>query len=275
LFNGAAVFEGVTFEGAAFFEASNSCAYFNSIDFSGTKFLGKATFADRDFKSEADFSFAVFAEPPDFRATKNRDNLDLMGARFGFGARIRGWTTKSETVVRLRRLRGVANEIHAVDAERDLFILERQAERGVLWRNWWREGWRSRLFHWWPPMSATLLMFLYRWSSDCGRSVFWPVIWLFVLNYEFYHLYARLIDRPLFIVVKKALRDFNFASAIPFGATARPSFQSAVQVLFQKVGSGAIDIPDAVQIVSAVQGIVNLVLLFLLGLALRNYFKFR
>ncbi len=54
-----------------------------------------------------------------------------------------GAATNSETITHLRRLRGVAKEIHAVDAERDLFILERQAERGILWRDWWHGGWRT------------------------------------------------------------------------------------------------------------------------------------
>ncbi len=69
--------------------------------------------------------------------------------------------------------------------------------------------------------------------------------------------------------------DLTFASAVPFGATARPAFQSAVKVLFQQDSAGSIDIPWQIQAASAVQGITNLVLVFLVGLALRNYFKFR
>ena len=63
--------------------------------------------------------------------------------------------------------------------------------------------------------------------------------------------------------------------AIPIGAMARPSYQSAVDFLFKDSASGLISIPWQFQAASAAQGIVNLVLLFLLGLALRNHFKFR
>ena len=164
-------------------------------------------------------------------------------------------------------------EIHAVDAERDLFILERQAERGILWRNWWRGGWRSRLTAWWRPLISTTLMFLYRWSSNCGRSVWLPVFWLGASNVGFYHPYKLLIQHSPndAASISRALFDLTFASAIPFGATSRPAFQSAVKTLFES--DGLIDIPWQIQAASAAQGITNLVLLFLLGLALRNHFK--
>ena len=221
---------------------------------------------------------------PDFRVTEHRENLDWTGVRFAFGwyprlgrltIPVRGWTTWNDTVTRLRRLRGIAKEIHALDAERDLFILERQAERGILWHDWWRGDWRTWLTDWWRPLTATVLMFLYRYSSNCGRSLLLPLGWLVASNWGFYHLYAFLIERPLFISVKRALLDLTFASAVPFGATARPAFKSAVNVLFQQDSAGQIDIPWQIQAASAAQGITNLVLVFLLGLALRNYFKFR
>lgn len=258
--------------------------FFSSISFSETRFQGTALFVGRKFGGEADFSDATFHEPPDFRATEHHENLDWTGVRFGFSGVLRiwrlripikGWTINNNTVARLRRLRGLAKEIHAVDAERDLFILERQAERGILWYNWWRGDWRARLTDWWRPLTATVLMFLYRWSSNCGRSFLLPVFWLAVSNWGFYNLYAFLIDQPLCLSVKKAIFDLAFASAVPFGATARPAFQSAVKELFRQANTETINIPWQIQTASAAQGITNLVLLFLLGLALRNYFKFR
>ena len=127
--------------------------YFRSISFSQARFLGRASFDERDFRREANFSASSFAVPPDFRATEHCENLDWTEVRFSFGCYlrlgrftipVRGWTTQNDTVTRLRRLRGIAKEIHAVDAERDLFILERQAERGILWHNWWRGSWFNR-----------------------------------------------------------------------------------------------------------------------------------
>jgi len=43
----------------------------------------------------------------------------------------------TDNATRLRRLRRLAKEIQAVDAKRDLFILERMAERGIAWSAWW------------------------------------------------------------------------------------------------------------------------------------------
>ncbi len=285
-------FDGATFKGRASFDAaeasvnpdvSEAGTYFHTIVFLRAQFLGPASFTNRDFKGEAIFSATGFDMLPDFRGTKHRENLDWTRVRFAFGwypklgllrIPIRGWTTKSEIITRLRRLRGVAKEIHAVDAERDLFILERQAERGIFWRDWLGGGWRTWFTGWWRPLRVTFLMFLYRYSSNCGRSVLLPAVWLVVSNIGFYFLYASLIERPI-ASVERALFDLTFASAIPFGATARPAFQSAVKKLFEQGDYALIEIPWQFQAASAVQGITNLVLLFLFGLALRNYFKFR
>ena len=86
--------------------------------------------------------------PPDFSRSKERDRLSLTGTQFSFGEPIRLWTTDPNVVSSLRRLRAIASQIHAVDAERDLFILERMAERGVHWNTWWQAGWGFRLFGW-------------------------------------------------------------------------------------------------------------------------------
>ncbi len=303
-FEANAHFHGAKFEGSALFGAQrqnkrltqytsevvdinasfpDAGTYFRAIDFSHVQFLGLASFAEREFLSDAVFSAARFYTPPDFRGTKHRENLDWTGVRFSFGGyqklgplRIpfRRWTTNSNTIKSLRRLRGIAGEIHAVDAERDLFILERQAERGIFWNDWWRADWRTRLTGWWRPLIATVLMSLYRWCSNCGRSIFLPVFWLVVSNTGFYYLYSAIIGE-ISSESRGALFDVTFASAIPFGATARPAFQSAVIELFEQGSPGLITIPWQIQVASAAQGITNLVLLFLAGLALRNYFKFR
>lgn len=275
------------------YEAPNSSenlnlgSSFRSVCFSHARFLGVASFVDRDFKGEADFTNAIFDVPPDFRSAKARENMDWTRVQFKFGwyptvghirIPVRGWTTHTDTVARLRRLRGIANEIRAVDAERDLFVLERLAERGIFWRDWWRGGLLTRLNGWFRPLTATILMFLYRYSSNFGRSALLPVIWLGIFSWGFYRLYLilylSLIERPLFVPVRRALFDLTFVSAVPFGSTARPAFQSVIQKLFQSE-SGLLVIPWQFHAASAAQGIINVMLVFLLGLALRNYYKFR
>ena len=68
-------------------------------------------------------------------------------------------------------------------------------------------------------------------------------------------------------------QDVTIASAMPFGATAKPAFEAAVELLFKVAEPDIVDIPWQIQAASATQGIVNLILVFLLGLALRNHFK--
>lgn len=256
-----------------------------AISFAGVRFRGHASFAGRNFRGPVDFAHAYFDQPPDFSATGGWERLSLTGTRFGFSGEIRFqpgtrrafrrqvrfWTTNPDVATQLRQLRGIANEIRAVDAERDLFILERMAERGVLWKSWWQRGWRWRLFgwlrpDWWQPLIATALMFLYRTLSDCGRSVVLPIMWLCVANFGFYLWYARLVPKP----VPEALLNLTVSSMLPFGVLARPALDDAVKMLFDTS-----TVTAAVQAVAAGQGLINLVLLFLLGLALRNHFRVR
>lgn len=292
VFAGKVIFNDAIFSSSASFASGLPLGHSNrnlhGIDFSAVRFRGPVNFSDRDLVREAVFAGTFFSEPPDFRGIGHSENLDWTGVRFGFGGRLGtgrlvirtpGWTMQSKIVTDLRRLRGIAKEIHAVDAERDLFILEREAERGVLWKEWLRGDWRTILYGWWRPFTSTFLMIFYIYLSNCGRSIWRPLIWLGASNWAFYHLYKFLyvavIERPPFGWVKNALFDLTLASAIPFGSTARPSFQSAAKVLFYDSQSDLIQIPWQYQFASAGQGITNLVLLFLLGLALRNYFKFR
>ena len=275
-----ASFEGAIFAGLASFESGNVGEEFFAVDFSRAFFGGQVSFADRAFRGAVNFSSATFCEPPDFRATTNRENLDWTGIQFDFGKGLKigpislsSWTTRSDTVTRLRRLRGIANQIHAVDAERDLFILERKAERGFLWKQWWQSRWRAKLTGLWRPLQPTILMWLYSVLSDCGRSPVRPLAAFFAWNVGIYWIYELLTGRPLSAWADAAVRDLTIASAVPFSATARPTLLSALESLFTDVNSGLTKIPWEVQLVSAVQAVMNLVLLFLLGLALRNHFK--
>ena len=117
-------------------------------------------------------------------------------------------------------------------------------------------------------------MAFYTALSNCGRSIILPCIWLVVWNFGSYKLYSGLIEGTLTIDVKNALYGLTFASMLPFGATARPTFQSAVKFLFEQ-SDGRIIIPTDIQVVSSLQGLGNIILVFLLGLAIRNHFRLK
>ena len=81
----------------------------------------------------ADFTNARFYSPPDFDAATKDARIDFTGAHIGFvpPGRLLHWTSDSKVPVRLRALRKIAEETKNHDLERDLYIEERKAERGV------------------------------------------------------------------------------------------------------------------------------------------------
>ena len=237
---------------------------FSEIDFTRAKFHGPVYFKGRVLRDLAIFAHARFAQPPDFASAKGQENLSLVGTQFRFGRGVFLWTTDPSVVTQLRRLRGIAQNIHATDAERDLFILERMAERGVLWKNWWDGDWKSWLFGWWRPLAAMFLFSIYRASSNCGRSVVLPLGWLFVANYGASFVYGSLVPKA----PHEQLWTLTLAGALPFGEVNKTALGKVAETLFEK---GAI--PPMVQALAIGQGIVNAVLVFLLALALRNHFK--
>jgi uncharacterized protein YjbI with pentapeptide repeats len=266
-----------------------------------------ASFRGRTLHSVCDFSMARFDQPPDFGDIQQADNLDLGGTTFSFRASVwprwRYWTTQTETVTRLRRLRALADEIHAVDAERDFFIMERMAERGIAWSVWranvlrpwdfhqlmratpvqgarrvWRRGldWshRTATSVWFAlrgvgrPAELTVLSIPYHVSSDFGRSVALPTGWVVISQFAFAFWYSRYITGGMSWHNAVALTTFTLANAIPFVGVSRKAFDSSADVLFTSI-------PEGVHAIALVHGIVSAVLLFLIIFALRYHFRIR
>lgn len=254
-------FEGTSFGNETSFKGTT---FGDGTSFERAMFDGWAYFDGATFTGKTGFERARFDRPPNFNDAKGWEHLSLVGTRFRFWCGVFRWTKDSRVVSNLRRLRGVVQKIYATDAERDLFILERMAERGVLWKSWWYGGWKSRLFGWWRPLAATILMFFYWALSDCGRSVVLPIFWFIAANAGAFYVYSRLADMP----VDEALWNLTFANMLPFGTLAKPLSEHAVVELFY----GGV-LPPACGLVAIGQGVVNALLVFLLALALRNHFK--
>ena len=292
-FAGVLDFEKVLIAGDIDFSTSNVNTKTGPIRFAQSQVRGHTHFLGRKFDERVDFSYARFGQVPDFRNALGCANFDLSQTRFNFGGYITftilsfnifrfpvaRWTTDVQVLGDLRRLRGIAKDIHAVDMERDLFILERNAELGVMWSAWLEGSWREFLLGWWRPLFPTIVILLYGISSNSGRSFWLPLSWLCLINiviyYLYLYLYNNLIEGPISSITRKALLDFSLASALPFATAARPTYQSALAILFGSDESGYLDIPWQFQLVSGGQGVLNLVLFFLLVLAIRNYFRFR
>jgi uncharacterized protein YjbI with pentapeptide repeats len=263
-------------------------------------------FSNRSLKGSADFSRVRFEQPPNFQGVDPAVALDLAAARFSFRAtewpRLRHWTTKTETVTRLRRLRKIAKDIDEPDIEQSLFILQRMAERGVAWRVWWDDvllGWGiyhlinahlkgrmttdiSRLKRRWPsrlvrsarvavtgigrPLMLTFLVFIYRYSSDFGRSTALPAAWFALVLFGFarwYSLYAAVSARFQDLIA------FSFSHSFPISPMTRQSFDAIASRLFPG------GIPTDVLMISTGQSILETLFLFLIALSIRNHFRVR
>jgi hypothetical protein len=109
-----------------------------------------ASFSGRLLQGGCNFSRVRFDQPPDFGDVGQADKLDLSGAAFSLrGAawpRWRHWTTQTASATRVRRLRKLASDIHAEDAERDLLALARMVGLGIEWSMWWADVMRP-----WDP----------------------------------------------------------------------------------------------------------------------------
>jgi hypothetical protein len=263
-------------------------------------------FGNRSIKDSADFSRVRFDQPPNFQNVDPAIALDLAEARFSFRAtewpRLRYWTTKTETVTRLRRLRKIAKDIDEPDIEQSLFILQRMAERGVAWRVWWDDvlqGWGiyhlinahlkgrritdiSRIKRRWPlrlvrsarvavtgsgrPLMLTFLVFIYRYSSDFGRSIALPAVWFVLVLFGFvrwYWLYAAVSVRFQDLIA------FSFSHSFPLSPVTRQSFDAIASRLFPG------GIPSDVLMISTGQSILQTLFLFLIALSIRNHFRVR
>lgn len=106
---------------------------FSYISFRSSRFEEIAVFDGRTFERPANFTLAHFFSPPSFEASTSLARIDFTGAKVGFAppGKLLHWTTDSRILIRLRALRKVAEETKNHDLERDLYIEERKAERGV------------------------------------------------------------------------------------------------------------------------------------------------
>jgi len=154
---------------------------FITISFSRACFEGEANLSGRTFEGDADFTNARFYRPPDFDVATKDARLDFTGAHIGFvSPRKLPWTEDGRIPVRLRRIRKIAEETKNHDLERDLYIEERKAERGVYWRQLLDKLEKAPILEK-PPIFMRLVvhcawiivMFGYWALADYGRSFIW------------------------------------------------------------------------------------------------------
>lgn len=235
--------------------------------FSGAIFDGIVSFRARRFSGPISMRGAHFQHAPEFADVAGAGNLELTGAVIRIGHRF-AWTKDGEVAARIRRFRKIAAEIYAHDIERDLFILERKAERGILWS---LGGLRYRA----EAIGWTLLLFLYGLSSGYGRSLLRPILWFGATWLAFQMLYRHLMgsSRPVW---DADLASFTFGNMLPFAIGLNPARKDVLSRLFSHLDpffGWTIKIPIEIELASIAQSIVGTTFLFLLLLAIRNRFK--
>jgi hypothetical protein len=144
------------------------------------------------------------------------------------------------------------NKQHALNEELGFFLLEMRATANRL--SWWRQ----------MPYK------LYDWMSMYGQSVLRP-LWCYLGMHLVFGLIYSLLSGQRWEVIDSRLTSLTLYGAVPFAAALRwPEVSGAVgDELFP---------PSSllfVQLSIVFQSIMSAVLLFLIGLGLRNMFKVR
>lgn len=105
---------------------------FLRISFANARFDCEADFSGRSFERGADFTNVRFNSPPDFDAATGLHRIDFSSAHIGFVPPGKPhWTSDTKIPIHLRAFRKIAEDTKNHDLERDLYIEERKAERGI------------------------------------------------------------------------------------------------------------------------------------------------
>ena len=260
---------------------------FLRISFANARFDGEANFSGRSFEQSADFTGTRFYYPPDFDGGGNVARIDFTGAYVGFvsSGKLR-WTEDSRVPVRLRALRKIAEETKNHDFERDLYIEERKAERGVYLRQLVEELKKAPIIK--KPLVAVrlgghclwiVLMFFYWALANYGRSFGLPFGWFVASGFFFYWCYEKILAPfmpkacPLADKYEYAVGMFALGNAVP--VIGPLTIDGDIKKLLYCPGGEGNCLPIWFQFLVVWQNLLSIILVFFIGLALRNYFKIK
>jgi len=300
-------------------ESTAGPSTFLDLTFDRAWFAGISDFSGRSFLGNIDFTQALFDAPPHFGDCGGFYCIDFTGARIRFGGALNiplpkwcfgtdhleiwaiGWTTLSYAAIRLRRLRTLAEEAKNHDLERDLYLEERKAERGILFAQYLQsdvrdERGRSR-YSWKKAFQLRLIdhvlwiavMSIYWALADYGRSFVRPVFALLLSVAIFHFAYGSLLTAPndpaRRQAFQRALWAFSISNAVPVVGSL--TLERDVKLMLmcenkpiedvqQKNEDRCIPIPHRrFQLLVLIQAIFSTLCFFFAALALRNYFQLK
>jgi uncharacterized protein YjbI with pentapeptide repeats len=240
---------GVDFGSADFSKtASFNAAKFNMATFEAATFSSLIQFINAEFNGSTIFASARFeAQPPDFRGATMHEATEWHDVTWPKPPK--NDADAQQQVYAYERLKQEMERLKKHEDEQNFFRRELRARRRLL---------RTSPGEW-------LLNFLYQLFSDYGKSFRRPLFWLlaiFAAGTAFF-----------------ALSPVYCGTPMPFELAARLSFANIFLFLPDKreimMDHRIADCLSNTMLVSAAQSLLSVVLLFLLGLALRNRFRMR
>jgi len=277
VFRAEAKFDKTRFAGSVAFNRER--APFVNISFADTRFEGEANFSGRSFEQTANFTGARFYYPPDFDSVPNAGKIDFTGAHVRFvppNTWWPHWTEDSKIPVRLRAFRKIAEETKNHDLERDLYIEERKAERGIYWR------WPRNAAHFFAHCLWMIVMGFYWALADYGRSFIQPAAWLIASVFFFDWRYTEdltplMAKAPDVEKYKQALGMLALGNAVPFvGPLTIDTKIKEFLFCAGEIADKCTPIPpEGFQFLVIFQNLFSIICVFFIGLALRNYFRIK
>jgi uncharacterized protein YjbI with pentapeptide repeats len=267
-FSSDAIFDLTSFEGIADF---HSICFESNSSFIAMEGKSHFSFRNAKFHVAPDFNQAHFTEVPQF------DDVD-------FSKALNHNQSESEENLssRWRALKRLAIQGHDHERELLFFAEEIKSQRSIQDKafpnpvNYFNNKpvWLGGARYWFG--------YLYEYSSDFGRSVMLPLIWLLVLGFLFQVLYLKYpIDSDLQEAIScdrsEAAIYLSVRSTLPFlpATSYSENLSRSYTCLYGKNSDGKENIPNAIVFISIFQTILSSILIFLLLLALRNHFRIK
>ena len=261
-FNGETVFAEAYFNLVANFQAAH---FSGDAFFMGANFMRSAEFQEARFEARADFTDGYFAARTGFKGTAFKVEMPRffncqMHQDTSFSDDLALWPeatreNASDGKKAYTRLRQVAAEIYDQDLEHFFLRQEMQCKETLA-------GWFDKV-----------VFILYRWFADSGISVARP-FWLLVFFWAFgFACFSGYFDSGVFTELPPDIQDSRYraAAGVSFGNLF--GFLGINRLYFTDLLQD--HIPDGLQFVAGLQTFAGVVLLFLLGLGLRNRFRLR
>jgi uncharacterized protein YjbI with pentapeptide repeats len=256
VFRGFTLFFRTEFVGRASFDESK---FYNSVIFNVAKFTYGAAFKNAEFHDRIEFINAEFAAKtefanacfrrlvPDFRGADMHEATEWHAATWPPPPR--DVSDARAQVYAYERLKQEMERLKKHEDEQKFFAKELRARRGLT-----------------PILSESWFMnILYEYTSNYGISIVRPVAWLIVTFLGGVLFFARapiIHGSPLSLDRAASLSFANIFSFLPYNR------EIITGQLFNALSPSA----KAVEVVQSVSGVV---LLFLLGLGLRNRFRMK